>query len=727
MTRPVCLALIWHMHQPDYRDPETGAATLPWVRLHATKDYLDMATLAAEFPAVPQTFNLTPVLLEQLEALAGGAPDTWFDLAMRPAESLTENESLFLVRNLFMVSWERYVDPHPRYRALLELRGRTGPEQVGPADAARFSPQDLRDLVVLFHLAWMDERWIALDGGLRGLRERGAPYREEDKTVLREAHLGLLRRTVGEYREFSRRGHLELTCSPYYHPISPLLIDQASAHDARPGMALPGRTFHGERDAAWHLDEGIRSHAARFGSPPAGMWPSEGSVSEASLALAASRGIRWLGTDQEVLVESLRKGGQEVPAGAHLRPWVHATASGPVHLLFRDHYLSDLIGFVYSRWPAEQAAADFIHKVKAAGSQAPEGAGGAPPLVTVILDGENAWESYPGDGRPFLEALYRALAADPEIECVLPSAYLKQWGDSAPALAQVRAGSWINHDFGIWIGHPEDRKAWEVIAEARGALLAREATLPADTFARAWKHLMAAEGSDWTWWYGTEHHTALAAEFDQLFRRQIAHMYRLAELPVPTMLQEPIKRFEPDWGFAAPTDHLAVILDGRVSNYYEWLPAGHYEVTHSASAMHRSQTLLEAFKFGSDRTGNFLFRLDLDQHREIFDDAQIILRLAAPVAGDCVFELKDGAWACRFEPAEAGADPSGVVELKAACESVFEALVRFSPAVAAEPTRRFALIVRERASGRTLEHWPPDGYLSIANPKGGEFTDAWVV
>lgn len=720
------------MHQPDYRDPETGAATLPWVRLHATKDYLDMAALAAEFPGVPQTFNVTPILLEQIESLAAGEADTWFDLAMKPAEELTEAESLFLVRNLFMVSWERYVDPHPRFRELLELRGRTAPDQVGPAVAARFSPQDLRDLVILFLLAWMDERWIAGDPRLGGLRDRGAPFREEDKVVLRDANAAILRRMIPEYRAYAARGIMELTCSPYFHPISPLLIDQTSAHDARPDMALPSRTFHGERDADWQLEEAVRTHRLRFGAAPTGMWPSEGSVSEASLAMAARRGIRWLGTDQEVLVESLRKGSQEIPSVAHARPWCFDTPDGPVHLLFRDHYLSDLIGFVYARWPPEQAAADFAEKVKSAGRAAGEG-GGAPAHISVILDGENAWESYADDGRPFLEALYRRLSSDPEIECVLPSVYLGRYGALLPKLARVRAGSWINHDFGIWMGHQEDRRAWEHIAEARGALLAREPELPPAVFARAWRHLMAAEGSDWTWWYGTDHHTALAAEFDLLFRRQVSQIYRAAGLPAPGSLLEPIKRIVSDWGFTPPTGYLSVILDGRVSNYYEWLAAGRYEVTHAASAMHRSRTMLDAFKFGTDRSGNFFFRLDLESHREMFEHAEVLLRLAAPVEGDCTFRLDANGWQCTFVPAPSaaassgGAIASGVVELKAACDSVFEGLIRFDPAVAANPLRRFALIVRELASGRTLEHWPPDGFLSITTPASGEFTDSWVV
>lgn len=708
------------MHQPEYRDPETGHATLPWVRLHATKDYLDMAALAGEHPGVPQTFNLTPVLLDQLEALDRGEPDLWFDLAMKSAESLSESEALFLVRNFFMANWERLVDPIPRYRELLELRGRSAPERTGPADAARFSTQDLRDLAVLFLLAWTDERWIEEDPALTALRARGAPFREDDKAILKASHRAIIGRIVPFYRDLAARGVLELTCSPHFHPISPLLIDQACAHEARPAMALPTRMFQGERDAAWQLDEALRTHEARFGGRPAGVWPSEGGISEAFVELAAARGIRWLASGEGVLTGSLHRGGQELPAVPHGRPWRYDSGKGPVHLLFRDHYLSDLIGFVYARWSAEHAAADFVEKVKAAGRAAGEGS--APPLISVILDGENAWETYERDGRPFLEAVYRVLANDPEIECVTPSGYLERFGASTPRLHHVLAGSWINSDFGVWMGQADDRRAWEFLADARGALLTRESALPKTVFDAAWRHLMAAEGSDWNWWYGTEHYTPLAAEFDQLFRRHLIRMYRIADVDAPAILFEPIIHAAPDQGFIPPSDFVSVLLDGRVSNYYEWLSAGRYESSQSGSAMHRLSTLVEGFRFGADRSGNLFFRLDLNEHREVFEHAQIVLRIAAPVEGDCVFDLTPAGWQCLFDgPA------GGVIELKAACVTIFEAMIRFSPELARQAERRFCVVLRDRATGRPLEQWPPDGFLTIATPERGEFTESWVV
>jgi len=373
MSRPFCVALVWHMHQPDYRDPDTGVAVLPWVRLHAAKDYLFMAEQACAHPRVRTTFNVTPVLAEQLEHLAGDGHDTYEQLSRKPADSLAESEALFMLRNFFMVNWTHRIDPDPRYRELLDRRGRVMPDQVDPRVLGRFSSQDLLDLSLLFNLAWLDDAVIERNPVLQNLRARGRGFTEDDKGTVLEAQMGVLRSVLPTYRRLQDEGRIEISATPYFHPIGPLLIDQASALEARPGSPLPARTFTGVRDARWHLTEAASLHERIFGRRPAGLWPSEGGVSESFLAMAAQTGFRWAGTDDGVLRESLRKQGSQAGPGSAYTPYTYVSGDSSISLLFRDHFISDMIGFAYARWDAEDAAGDFVAKLKDAAGRADAG------------------------------------------------------------------------------------------------------------------------------------------------------------------------------------------------------------------------------------------------------------------------------------------------------------------------------------------------------------------
>ena len=718
----VCLALVWHMHQPDYRDPETGVATLPWVRLHATKDYGDMAARAEAYPGVRMTFNLTPVLLEQMAALAGGEQDAYERLARRPADALTEDERLFMLRHFFMVNWERSVEPHPRYRELLNRRGRRAGPEIGPEILDRFVAQDYLDLAVLFNLAWTDEMWIRRDPVLAAMRARPSGWTEPDKTALLDAHRRILGEIVPLYRRLQDAGVIEIATSPYFHPIGPLLLDQGTLREARPDLPLPAASFRGDRDATWHLQEATRLMTALFGRRPAGLWPSEGGVSEEFLAFAGREGYRWAATDEAILLASLPAG--DVPPGAAHRPWVRPGAPGPLALCFRDRTLSDLIGFVYGHWQAEAAADDFVARLKVAGRGTPPGE--PPPLVSVILDGENAWEHYEGDGAPFLDALYARLAGDPDIRCVTPSEYLDRWPGACRELGRVRAGSWINGDFAIWIGHEEDRAAWDLVAEARAALLAREPDLTPEAFRNGWRSLMAAEGSDWTWWYGEEHFSPIASDFDRLFRLHLARVYRAAGLDAPPSLARPIKRAPAAPLYENPSDVLDVILDGRVTSYFEWLPASHHRAGEAGSAMHRVVNLLETIHYGADRSGNLVIRLDPDAERNPFRHTDVEVVLQEPVAGTCRFVQGPAGWEGRFTPA-AGGDTGSQVDLRAACETVFEGIIRFGREAGANPVRLFTLALRDRAEGRLIQFWPGTGAYRFTVRSPADAAGDWVV
>lgn len=727
MAERIAVSLVWHMHQPEYRDPVSGEAVMPWVRLHSSKDYFDMAALSWEFPALRQVFNLTPVLLDQVESLSTSGEDSFMRISGRKSEDLSEAERIFAVRSFFMVNWDRKVRTNPRYLELLEKRGTNASMDDLSGAAAQFTAQELRDLSVLFNLAWTGSHFLENDKILSGLKAKGRDFTEEDKKAVLDAHIRIAGQVIPQYRELASRGMVELTTTPYYHPISPLLIDQNCAREARPEMRIPAKRFEGMRDAEWHMDRAMAQHERMFGSKPVGMWPAEGSVSDAFIALAASRGIKWMATDEGVLAESLARGGGDAPSGtAHTDAWLTGVPGNELAMFFRNRYISDAVGFMYARWKPGDAAGDFIHRVKMIGRGA--GKGGYPPLVPVILDGENAWETYNNEGKDFLRALYAGLTSDPELECITPAEYIRRYTPTK-RLRKVVAGSWINHDFGVWIGHQEDHMAWEAVAEARSTLLEREKEISTGDFERAWKFLMIAEGSDWCWWYGDEHFTPIAGEFDRLFRDNTAQVYRCVGLPVPGYLLSPIKRKSGSAAFSPQTDFVDdVDLDGEVTNYFEWLNAASYDAMLASSDMHRGWMSTRRIFFGVGRNGSICLRIDQleDIDNNIAEYTEYTIRLLEPLA--CDINIKRGPNETQMEvkPALNALGPYKV-EAEAKWGSIVEARVHLSQAGRNHGGNvRFNILLKDGRNGSTLEQWP-SGDVFSTNTDMGDFGKDWVV
>jgi alpha-amylase/alpha-mannosidase (GH57 family) len=587
MTR---VALLWHMHQPFYEDLATGEHILPWVRLHAIKDYWGMVALLRGFPGVRVTVNLVPSLLVQLEAFARGeARDRHLELGLKPAEQLTDGERGFCVEQFFHAHRPRMIDPHPRYAELLAKRG-NGSGLSARAQAGHYTVADLRDLQVWHKLVWIDPFYWDDDGRIRALVEKGRHYTEQDKQVLRDVELELLGRAVPEHRDARARGQVELATSPFYHPILPLLCDTDVYLRTHPGSRMPRVRFERPEDAREQLVRAVASHQRLFGEAPAGLWPSEGGVSDAMVPLVAQAGFQWMATDEAILARTLGRaitrdgrGHVEQPELLY-KPWRVGQGRDTVACGFRDHALSDLIGFSYASWPAEAAADDMVGRLIEAGRRYRARTGGE-ATIFVVLDGENAWEHYAGQGRPFLRALYGRLGTHPELETVTMREACTAAADPIPS---IFPGSWIDGNFSIWIGHADDQRAWTQLAEARRALDAPPPGVPDAALARAREELLIAEGSDWFWWYGDDHSSDHDVEFDELFRRHVGNVYRALDLPVPEDLfvtnittALPASAIEPPTGFVTPT------LDGDVTSYFEWVGAGCVEVHGRAGAMHQ--------------------------------------------------------------------------------------------------------------------------------------------
>lgn len=597
----VHLVLLWHMHQPQYRDPSTGRYVLPWTRLHATKDYWGMVRVLEEFPGVHATFNVVPLLAAQIDEYASGNfREPWFETVFGPAEELRAEQKRDALERAFHVN-ENFLERWPRFGELRSMVQAGGVETC----VGRFSPRDWRDLQVLSQLAWMDEEYLARDPIIHALSEKGRDFVEEDKAALRQKQHELLSLVLPEYRKASERGQIEISTTPYYHPILPLLCDSDIARVSNPHSPLPHPAFRYAGDAREQLRRARELHERVFGKPPAGLWPSEGSVSDQALEIAMDLGFRWFATDEGVLGRTRNTGFWRDASGYPengpelYTPW-RLQRGGEITGFFRDHYLSDLIGFVYSRMDAEVAAEDLHRRIRAIGDREPAG---RTATVSLILDGENAWEHYPGNGREFLRRFYRRIQEDTEIVPLTASEALEAVPDR-PALAGIFPASWIGANFDVWIGADEDVRAWDLLRDAREAydraVQRAGRGLPTDPLelARAYESLLAAEGSDWTWWFGPEHASSNDAEFDALFRKHLTEVYAALGEQAPDALARPIKRAPERARREPPLAMLDVKVDGRESSYFEWLGAGFYAAERQSSAMHGRVFAFGDFLYG---------------------------------------------------------------------------------------------------------------------------------
>jgi alpha-amylase/alpha-mannosidase (GH57 family) len=588
------LCFVWHMHQPFYKDLVTGEYKLPWTRLHGLKDYYGMVQVLAEFPTVKQTFNLVPSMVAQLDEYASGtAQDAFLRVALKPAEELSDLEQKFALQYLFQCNVAHMVYRYPRYAELYELHLKAG---------KFFGPQDFRDLQVLSQLAWFDEIFLKTDPEVQALVAKGRGYSLADQKLMGRKQLEILGHVVPVYEKFAAAGQIEVSTTPYYHPILPLLCDSDIAGIAHPHVPLPTR-FRYPEDARHQLRTAREYMQTRLNLTPNGLWPSEGSVSDEALALAADCGFKWFATDNGVLARTL---GTSAGVAETYRPYLWQHEGRQMHGLFRDHYLSDLVGFVYSKMGAEEAAEHFLGRIR-------ENCGGRPALVPVILDGENAWEYFPESGRDFLRHLYARIAADPEMEAVTVSEGISR--HTAQPIGHIFPGSWINSNFDIWIGAEEDNRAWEYLLRARQAYDVYSSTVTPEQRALAYEELLISEGSDWCWWYGPEHDSANRPEFDQLFRDHLANVYRALGQTPPDELSRPILKQSIAEHHIRATGNIAPTIDGEISSYFEWMGAGEYHVDQRQGAMHGGRVGLEKLFYGTDSTSLFL-RLDFDPQPE---------------------------------------------------------------------------------------------------------------
>ena len=617
----IYLCFLWHMHQPFYKDLGTGEYKLPWTRMHALKDYYGMARILEEFPAVKQTFNLVPSMMVQVEEYASGeAQDPFLDLALKPAESLTDAEKELLLKHSFYADPARMIYRYPRYGQLFDSRN----SQYAAHARTLFGPQEFRDLQMWSQLAWFDEEFQEHDPVVREWVGRGRDFSPADLHRMGEKQREIVGRVLPQYARLAASGQIEISTTPYYHPILPLLCDSQIASVAHPSVPLPPR-FRYPGDAHKQLQLAREYVEGHFGVAPVGLWPSEGSVSDEVFAIASELGFEWAATDSGVLN---RTRDRAVSVEGLYRPYEWQQHGRSLRVIFRDHYMSDLIGFVYSKMDAGQAAADFLHRIheNCCGIQTR----GADALVPIILDGENAWEYYHHNGRPFLRELYRRISEDGGVQAVTVSEALRLMAPEP--LDHIFPGSWINANFDVWIGAEEDNHAWTQLLRARATYDAATG-VPEERRRMAFEELLIAEGSDWCWWYGPEHGSDNKPEFDKLFRDHLANFYRLIGQAPPEELSRPILRMHVAEHHEPPVGPIHPVIDGEISSYFEWMGAGLYRPDERQGAMHGRKIHLREVRYGGD-LDHLYVRLDFHQSQPgAMAGKEVRCTLDVPAAG----------------------------------------------------------------------------------------------
>ncbi|HKB82741.1 MAG TPA: glycoside hydrolase family 57 protein [Burkholderiales bacterium] len=546
------LVILWHMHQPDFRDHASGEFAQPWVYLHAIKDYSDMAAHLEAHPGMRVVLNFTPVLLDQLEDYTdqfatGRFRDPLLRLLAQPdLHKLDQAGRDLILKSCFRANQQKLIDPYPAYKGLFEFFRIA--QSHGDAGATYLSAQYFGDLLSWYHISWMGETVRRRDGIVPALIAKAQGFSHDDRVQLLQIIGREVRDVIPRYRTLFEAGRIELTTTPEYHPIGPLLLSFESAREAVPGAPLPeSPNYPGGRERALaQADAAKQGHARRFGRPPRGMWPAEGAVSRDFADLLAQGGCDWIASGEGVLVHSLQRSNGTLPERPEYLFRSYRIGDGPTAItcFFRDDRLSDLIGFEYAKWNGNDAAAHFVTTLADIAATADAG---KRPVVSVILDGENAWEYYPYNGYYFLDELYAALEKHPQIATATFAQLLDENRESA-VLPVLVAGSWVYGNLATWIGSHDKNRAWDLLCAAKrsfdtviagGQLNDREIAL-------AIRQLADCEASDWCWWFGDYNPAESVMAFDELYRHKLAHLYRLLKLPVPGELDVPISHGRED-------------------------------------------------------------------------------------------------------------------------------------------------------------------------------------
>jgi len=548
------------MHQPLYKDRLSGKYLMPWVRLHAIKDYFDMVKILEGFPKIRQTFNLVPSLIEQLEDYGHNqAVDEQLLLTIKPTEDYNTDDKVFILNESFHANLERQIKVHaPFFELYLKRQKLLSKGRSVEGILNQFTNQEYADLAAWMNLCWFDPMWQQSNDELKALYAQGNNFSLKQRQRIIEIQRDLIRQIIPYYRRKQDEGQIEVTTTPYYHPILPLLIDTYAARLPNPNVVLPQQLFFHRDDAIHQVKAGLDLYEHYMGQKARGMWPSELSISPAAVEIIASQGVKWIVADEALLVKTTGLNiyrdqyGNLNSADTLCQPYELRVGDEKINIVFREVVLSNEISFSYGSRKPEEAASAMHMRLKHIQQQLVNSS--REGMIVIALDGENCWETYEDDGWPFLEALYRRLSADNTLNVCTVSDYLERQ-PAAARLPRIETGSWIGADFHVWIGDPEKNRAWDLLAVTRNFLVDElkkkihsEAVKEA-----AWEEIYAAEGSDWFWWFGEPNNSAHDTIFDRQFRLRLQNVYKILGQNYPPELDQPIANTEPKTAPLVPT------------------------------------------------------------------------------------------------------------------------------------------------------------------------------
>jgi alpha-amylase/alpha-mannosidase (GH57 family) len=708
------VVFLWHMHQPYYVNPVSRVAMMPWVRLHAVKGYLDMISVLADFPGVRVNFNLTPVLMLQIEELVQGKiRDLWLDWSRKPAADLDENERLAILEHFFKIQHDNLLRPFPRYAELYAKRGAFQRDRVR-AELRHWSTEDFRDLQTWFNLAWCGFTAARLYPELGALKRKNRGFTEAEKLRVLAIHLEILAGIPQLYADAEARGQVELTTTPFFHPILPLVYDSDLAERSMPGRALP-RRFHWPQDALAHLQLAVAQHTRMFGRAPRGLWPSEGSIAPELVPLMEKTGIKYFCSDEENLFNSLRRDGIHADHLELFQGWRVEHEGASVNAVFREKPLSDFVGFMASRNAPVDSAEHLLTHFRHIAGHIPRDTG----LIPVILDGENAWETFKDGGETFLREVYGGLE---KRGSGLRSCTIEDYLQRCPprhTLRKLHSGSWISSNFDVWIGEDEENRAWDLLGDTRRFLEGRLPSLTPDQREAALHEVYAAEGSDWFWWYGPDFTTECDVLFDDLFRQHLKNVYSICGQSSPPELDRTVLSAAAPALYAPPRRQISPIINGQLAPFYEWVCAGLYVAGSEQGAMFRDDRFLRTVRFGCDRE---MLSLRFDLRREGEFTIGIVFHLPAGLLMQTpVAKRGTSGKVTLLRPGGKGRAAG-----KFAVEEIIELGVPFSElGVQAGGTVQFQVKVFERGIER--ECYPENSPIELAVPSAESALAEWVV
>lgn len=697
----ILVAFLWHMHQPLYIDPFDGEILLPFVRLHAVKDYYEMLMISNSFDELFINYNLVPSLLDQILLYSGKKRETnekWLKLTVRNPSEMSQAEKLFIINNFFLGNPEHMIQTLPYFNTLYHKALRTTKSSRDSSTIVNsFNDQELLDIQVLHSISWLGEYSRKNNSELNELIKKEKNYNEGDKQFIIDFQFSIMESLIDHYREAEKLGKIEISTTPYYHPILPLLINSDSGKISS-DKPLPARAFRFPKDAEYQIIKAKERMSQLFNKESWGFWPSEGSLSDETLDIFARHDINWVATDEGNLYKS-----KYSIENKYFCPYLFESKhTRHVPIFFRNHYLSDKIGFVYSRWDASSAVDDMISHIKKVSQLSKH----KNPVIPIILDGENCWEYYKMNGYMFLNELYSRLCREKNIRTITFSSYLASFQREDYKIFSLNPGSWINDNFDIWIGNHEENKAWDYLREAR------EITSPENP---GYDNILIAEGSDWFWWYGDQHQTSYSKIFDRLFRRNLQKFYSENNTESPSSLNKPIKRKTSYRLYQQPKILIDPIIDGKITNFYEWLNAGFINVSDDfgLGSLHQRNIMINKIFYGFNKNRAFLMAVFSND----FSNEIEKIRLSLILEEDQVCSL-------AFEKNRA------VLQSKARCDIVFayEDILELSiPIRLNQEYFTFRLSVEEKDSGSVLENYPIEGFYKIKIPSFVDYADFWYV